>query len=151
MEGIGVGLVTVNELLDFRGAELPEEAVSDNWFCQYPFQRLVISANSIIMPCPGAHNEEDELVLGRYLGAPSKKVVTNGKTKVLNYLEMSLKQAWDSLMLKKIHKLHRDNRRKEIWACKHCRHGAVTHEVNWIPENWDMEKMEWVGRDWRNG
>ena len=149
MEEIGVGLVTVNELLDFRGAELPEEAISDNWFCQYPFQRLVISANSIIMPCPGAHNEEDELVLGRYMGASSKQIVKNGKTKTINYAEISLKQAWGLQKLKKIHKLHRDNRRKEIMSCKHCRHGAVTHGVDWIPEDWDMERMEWRGRMWR--
>ena len=149
MEEIGVGLVTVNELLDFRGAELPEEAISDNWFCQYPFQRLVISANSIIMPCPGAHNEEDELVLGRYMGASSKQIVKNGKTKTTNYAEISLKQAWGSQKLKKIHKLHRENRRKEILSCKHCRHGAVTHGVDWIPEDWDMERMEWRGRMWR--
>ncbi len=149
MEEIGVGLITVNELLDFRGAELPYDAIEDNWFCQYPFQRLVISANGVILPCPGAHNEEEELILGRYFGCPEKTIITDGIRKVLACLEISLIQAWNSDKMKKIRALHKANRRKEIWACKHCRHGAKEHGIRWIPEDWNMEKMEWTERAWR--
>ena len=151
MEEIGVGLVTVNEMMDYRGAELPDEAVLSDWFCQYPFQRLVVSANGIILPCPGSHNEEEELILGRYLNAPEKTVVINGKKEHANYPEITLKDAWQSDRIKNIRKLHAENKRADIWACRHCRHGASKYGVGSVPENWDMKKMEWVGRDWRNG
>lgn len=149
MEEIGIGLVTVNEILDFRGAELPEDAILDNWFCQYPFQRLTISANGIVLPCPGSHNEDEELVLGRYTGSPIKRIIVNGVNKTVDCLEISLRQAWHSKKMEEIRTLHKENRRKEIWACKHCRHGAKKYGVTWIPEDWDMEKMEWKDRMWR--
>jgi MoaA/NifB/PqqE/SkfB family radical SAM enzyme len=151
MEDLGVGLVTVNEMMDYRGAELPDEAVLSDWFCQYPFQRLVVSANGIILPCPGSHNEEEELILGRYLGAPEKRVMVNGKKEVVHYPEITLKEAWESDRVKEIRKLHANNKRADIWACKHCRHGAGKFGVEWVPPNWDMENMQWVGRSWRNG
>jgi MoaA/NifB/PqqE/SkfB family radical SAM enzyme len=151
MEDIGVGLVTVNEMMDYRGAELPDEAVLGDWFCQYPFQRLVVSANGIVLPCPGSHNEEEELILGRYPGAPEKKVVVNGIKEVVNYPEITLKEAWESDKVKEVRKLHADNKRADIWACKHCRHGAEKFGVEWVPPNWDMGNMQWVGRSWRNG
>ena len=44
----------------------------DQWACSFPFQRLVVSANGIILPCTGATNEEKNLVLGRYQGTPPK-------------------------------------------------------------------------------
>jgi MoaA/NifB/PqqE/SkfB family radical SAM enzyme len=149
MEGIGVGLVTVNELMDFRGAELPEDAILDDWYCTYPFQRLVVSANGVVLPCPGAHNEEEELVLGRYVGSPIKRTVKDGQLKTHEYHEISLKDAWHSEDINKIRELHKENRRKEIWACKHCRHGAKKHGAEWIPEDWNQEKMEWTDRAWR--
>lgn len=151
MEDIGVGLVTVNEMMDYRGAELPDEAVSSDWFCQYPFQRLVVSANGIILPCPGSHNEEEELILGRYSGASEKKAMVNSKKEVVHYPEITLKEAWDSDRIKEIRKVHANNKRADIWACKHCRHGAEKIGVEWVPPNWDMENMQWVGRSWRNG
>ncbi len=151
MEDIGVGLVTINEMLDYRNIELPDDAVMDNWFCQYPFQRLVVSANGTILPCPGAHNEEEDIVLGRYIGSPLKKISVNGEKKDVVYPEITLNQAWHSDKIKKIRELHSSNKRKEIWACKHCRHGAEKHGITWIPGEWDMENMRWVGRRWRNG
>ena len=151
MEKIGVGLVTVNEILDFRGTELPEEAILKDWYCQYPFQRLVVSANGTILPCPGSHNEEEDLMLGRYIGAPEKKITVNGKSKKIKSPEMTLKQAWESKKMKKIRELHRKNKRAEIRSCKHCRHGAQKYGVTWVPPDWDMKKMEWHGRAWRNG
>lgn len=132
MEKNGVGLVTVNELLDFRGSEIPESAILNNWFCTYPFQRLIISASGVIMACPGAHNEDKELVLGRYGG-------------------VTLKEAWNSKKIKRIRMLHSANRRKEILACRYCRHGSLKHGVKWIPDDWDMKNMRWTNKVWRNG
>ena len=150
MENIGVGLVTINEMMDYRGATMPEDAIMDNWFCQYPFQRLVVSANGTIMPCPGSHNEEDDLALGRYIGCLPKKLFKDGKHIEIRYPEINLKQAWHSEKLKMIRTKHRNNLRKEIQACKHCRHGAKKFGVQWIPQDWDLDDMVWKGRVWRN-
>ena len=64
----GVNWVTVNEILDFRFETVPDEEVKPEWACSYPFQRLTVSANGTILPCTGAHNEEEGLTLGRYKG-----------------------------------------------------------------------------------
>lgn len=151
MEDAGVGLVTVNELLDFRGAELPDDAIAENWFCQYPFQRLVVSANGVLLPCPGAHNEEASVLLGRFKGAPDKRLRDNGAMRVYDIPEMTLAEAWRCDRISEIRASHRDGRRTEITACKHCRHGAKTHGVRWVPDDWNMETMEWRDRAWRNG
>lgn len=147
MESIGVGWVTVNELLDFRGKELPEDAIRKDWACQYPFQRLTVSANGVIVPCTGAHNEERELVLGRYSGSPPKRVRNkDGVWETLDIPERTLYGAWHSPELKWIRQLHKEGRRVEIEpGCRNCRHGAKTHGVEWIPPDWDMERMEWKG------
>ncbi len=151
MERIGVGWVTVNELLDFRGEDLPPEAIIENWACQYPFQRLTVAANGIILPCTGAHNEERALVLGRYKGAPPKVVRrADGTTAVIDVPEMTLREAWHCSKLEHIRRLHRENRRVEIYpGCRNCRHGAKKHGVTWIPDDWDMERMEWKDGVWR--
>ena len=151
MEEIGVGWITVNELLDFRGEDLPPEAILENWACQYPFQRLTVSANGIILPCTGAHNEESELVLGRYKGTPPKVVRnTDGSIAIVDVPEMTLREAWHCPKLERIRRLHRENRRVEIHpGCRYCRHGAKKHGVEWIPEDWDMERMEWKNGVWR--
>ena len=151
MESIGVGLVTINEMLDYRMAELPEEAVMDDWFCQYPFQRLVVSANGMIMPCPGAHNEDEEVLLGRYIGISHKNIVVEGVTKTIECPEITLKQAWESDKVNHIREVHQGGKRKEIQVCKHCRHGAMKHGFAWIPDDWDMQEMKWRDRAWRNG
>lgn len=158
METLGVGWVTVNELLDFRGTGLdgdllPEDAVIKDWACQYPFQRLTVSANGVILPCTGAHNEESALLLGRYRGTDIKRVTAaDGTTRVVDLPEMTLAEAWQSRKLDVIRQLHRENCRTEIRpGCQNCRHGAVKHGVEWIPEDWDMERMEWKGHHWRNG
>jgi len=152
MESIGVGLVTVNAMLDYRGAEMLDDDIQGDWFCQYPFQRLVISANGTIMPCPGAHNEEEELVLGRAIGSRVKRIKRDGQIETKEYSEVSLKDVWNSERMVSIRALHSANRRKEIWACKHCRHGAKKQSVNWVPDDWDMDRMQWNdNRVWRNG
>ncbi|MBL09021.1 MAG: hypothetical protein CL402_00640 [Acidiferrobacteraceae bacterium] len=151
MENLGVGLVTINEILDFRGLELPDDDILDNWMCMYPFQRLVISANGTVMACPGAHNEEDDVALGRIPGGIKKRVKINGANKDIEYPEGTLMDAWNSEKLIRVRELHATNRRKEIWACKHCRHGAKKYGVKWLPDEWDMEKMQWkTQRRFRN-
>jgi len=151
MESIGVGWVTVNELLDFRGEDLPDADVIDDWACQYPFQRLTVSANGIVLPCTGAHNEEDGLVLGRYRGAAPKVVrAADGSMATVEVPEIGLRQAWHCDKLARIRRLHRDNRRKEIDpGCRSCRHGAVKHGVGWVPDDWNMQTMAWEGGTWR--
>jgi len=150
MERIGVNMVSVNAMLDYRGAEMSEDDILDNWFCQYPFQRLVVSANGTILACPGAHNEEHEVAMGLFPGGVPKKIKINGEDKVIKQTEMTLLEAWHSDKLNKVRQLHAANRRKEIWACKHCRHGAKKKGVDWVPEDWDMDKMQWKdGRAFR--
>ena len=149
MEKAGVDWITVNELMDFRGTELPEDSILDNWSCQYPFQRLTVSANGSILPCTGAHNEEKEMLLGLYPGSRDKEITVNGKSRVVKQPEMTLKDAWGSEPIKQLRELHKNNKRLKVSACKHCRHGAVKKGVDWMPEEWDMEKMEWLGREWK--
>jgi hypothetical protein len=149
MKNIGVGWVTINEILDFRGENLPDEAILVDWACQYPFQRLTVSANGSILPCTGAHNEEQEVLLGRYPGSDNKEIRRRGETVIIDLPERSLYEAWHSRELEHLRALHKENRRTAIRACKHCRHGAVKHGVEWIPEDWDMERMQWKDRSWR--
>ena len=158
MEELGIGWVTVNELLDFRGTGLegdllPDDAIIKEWACQYPFQRLTISANGVILPCTGAHNEETAMVLGRYRGTEVKTVTdADGRTRTVELPEMTLSEAWSGHKISAIRRLHRENRRDQLRpGCQNCRHGAVKHGVEWVPEDWDMEQMEWKGRQWRNG
>jgi hypothetical protein len=150
MTKLGVGWVTINEMMDFRGEELPDEEIMKDWACQYPFQRLTVSANGSILPCTGAHNEEDELVLGRYIGSAKKEVLDREQNaKTILYPEMSLKEAWSCAKLQNIRRLHQENRRCEIRGCRNCRHGVIKKGVEWIPPDWDMETMTWKGRAWR--
>jgi hypothetical protein len=150
MKSIGVDWITVNELLDFRGKTLPEEAVIDNWSCQYPFQRITISSNGTIFPCTGAHNEEEDLILGRYRGSKIKKIKKNGNLRLMDFPELSIAETWHCQKLKKIRTLHKNNERRKILTCKYCRHGAQKHGVQWIPEDWDMGKMQWSNKSWRS-
>ena len=148
----GVDWVTVNEILDFRFEEIPKEEVKENWACSYPFQRLTVSANGTILPCTGAHNEEEGLVLGRYIGAPIKTVIKNHRKTELNYKEMTLSQAWNSEKLKNIRFLHQNNRRCEINpGCQNCRHGMKKKGVTYVPSEWNLEEMKWENHTWRNG
>ncbi len=158
MQKIGVGWITVNEILDFRGSAndgdmLPEEAIIDDWACQYPFQRLMISANGVIIPCTGAHNEEAGLVLGRYEGTPAKSVrSTDGSLVTMAVRETTLREVWHSKKLQNIRDTHASGERQAISpGCRNCRHGAMKHGVDWLPKNWNLDTMEWDGRHFRNG
>ena len=101
-------------MLDFRFEEVPKEETKDDWACSYPFQRLTVSANGTILPCTGAHNEEEGLVIGRYIGAPKKIVKEGNRFKPIELNQMTLKEAWNSKKLNKIRELHKTNRRCEI-------------------------------------
>jgi MoaA/NifB/PqqE/SkfB family radical SAM enzyme len=148
----GVNWVTVNEILDFRFDEVPKEEVKDTWACSYPFQRLTVAANGTILPCTGAHNEEEGLVLGRYLGAPIKTIVKNHRKVELKYDEINLKEAWNSEKLKNIRYLHANNRRCEIKpGCQNCRHGMKKKGISYVPDDWNLDTMSWDDHTWRNG
>ena len=93
-------------------------------------------------------NEEEEVAMGLYPGGSKKTVKVNGTDTVIEQPEMTLLEAWHSDKLKQVRHLHATNRRKDIWACKHCRHGAKKYGADWIPEEWDMDEMKW---DKKNG
>ena len=44
----GVDMITINEVLIIDGKGL-DEMIMDEWGCSFPFQRLVISSNGIIL------------------------------------------------------------------------------------------------------
>ena len=113
MEKIGVDFITVNEIVDFRHHRLDENKIRDNWACQFPFQRLVISANGIVLPCTGSYNEEIGLVLGKYVGSKDKVIRDySGKVAKSNLESLSIKKAWNSEKIKNIRELHKNGRRK---------------------------------------
>jgi len=148
----GVDWVTINEILDFRFEEVEKDEIKDDWACSYPFQRLTVSANGTILPCTGAHNEEEGLVLGRYIGTPKKTIINNHKKIELEYEEMTLREAWNCKKLKNIRYLHENNRRCEIKpGCQNCRHGMKKKGATYVPEDWNLETMDWENHTWRNG
>ena len=103
MEGIGIDFITVNEIVDYRHHRLQEENVRENWACQFPFQRLVVSANGIVLPCTGCYNEEIGLVIGKYKGSTDKVVKDYQGNIVKSNLEpFSIKEAWNSEKIKKL-------------------------------------------------
>jgi len=149
MRDIGVDLITINEMLDLRDGEVPEEMIMKNWACQYPFQRLTVSANGIIVPCTGAHKEQTGLVLGRYDGTPPKKVRNlDGSYAEIEVPEFSLLDAWNSDKLKKIRELHKSGRRTEINpGCRDCNHGVKKFGVDRMPKGWDEKHQMWTGKE----
>ena len=145
MESLGVDLVTVNELKDYRYHDLPDVKIQDDWACQYPFQRLTVSANGIIIPCAGAYNEEQGLVIGKYKGSQNK-VIRDYKGEVVTSKldDLSLKEAWLSTRLNEIREIHKSGRRKEISpGCRNCHHGAKHHGADHLPKEWDTKKQQW--------
>ena len=121
----------------------------ENWACQYPFQRLTVSANGIIVPCTGAHKEQTGLVLGRYDGTPPKKVRNlDGSYAEIEVPEFSLLDAWNSDKLKKIRELHKSGRRTEINpGCRHCNHGVKKFGVDRMPKGWDEKSQAWTDKE----
>ena len=146
MEKIGVDFITVNEIVDFRHHRLDENKIRDNWACQFPFQRLVISANGIVLPCTGCYNEEIGLVLGKYVGSKDKVVRDySGKVAKSNLESLSIKEAWNSEKINKIRELHKSGKRKTIEpGCRNCHHGAEKHGADYVPKEWDVNTQQWL-------
>ena len=146
MEKIGVDFITVNEIVDFRHHRLDDNSIRENWACQFPFQRLVVSANGIVLPCSGCYDEEIGLVLGKYIGSGDKVVRDySGKVAKSDLESFSLKKAWNSEKIKKIRELHKNGRRKEIEpGCRNCHHGAAKHGADYVPKEWDVRSQQWL-------
>ena len=145
MESIGVGWITVNELRDYRDKIVPEDKLIKDWACQYPFQRLVISANGIILPCTGGRHEQQGLVIGRIKGSGPKQIRNDkGEIVSISMPEKTLDVAWHSKKIKQIREVHKNNNRCKIDpGCRNCRHGVIKNGVKWVPEDWDTAKMDW--------
>ena len=141
----GVDLITINEVFDYRWKEVPDNMIMDQWACSFPFQRLVVSANGIILPCTGATNEEKNLVLGRYQGTPPKIIKgIDGKEEKIDVKEISIKKVWQSEQINWVRNHHKNYTRKTITpGCRNCHHGMKKHGYNFIPEKWNTKENEW--------
>ena len=119
--------------------------IMKDWACSFPFQRLVISANGIILPCTGATNEEENMVLGRYKGTPEKKVRgIDGEYSNISVNEINIKKVWNSKQMNWIRNHHKNFTRVDITpGCRNCHHGMKKHGADYIPEKWNAEDMEW--------
>ncbi len=146
LKDIGVDLITVNELLDLRDGLPDGKSIESNWACQYPFQRLTISANGTILPCTGAHKEESGLVIGLYDGIPQKKLKhADGSIQKIELKNYNLKSAWQSEKLKNIRMLHKNGNRCKIDpGCKNCSHGYKKHGFNREHSSWNKDKQRWI-------
>ena len=145
MLGIGVDFITVNEIVDYRHHRLDDKMVRENWACQFPFQRLTVSANGVMLPCTGCYNEEIGLVLGKYNGSPSKVVRGyDGKVAKSDLEDLTLMDAWHSTKLKEIRKLHKDGLKKIEPGCRNCHHGAQKHGADYVPKEWDKKSQQWI-------
>ncbi len=142
---LGVDMITVNEIFDYRHTTAPDELIRKNWYCQYPFQRLTVSANGIIVPCTGAVNEEKNLVIGKIKGAKDKVIRDyNGSEIKIPIDSFSIMEAWNSQKLNGIRKLHKSNSRTKIDpGCKNCHYGHVKSGYTKIPETWSSSSMAW--------
>jgi MoaA/NifB/PqqE/SkfB family radical SAM enzyme len=143
MADIGVDWITVNEMYDVRKDKMKEDDIKKSWRCQYPFQRLIISCNGIILPCTGAYEEPEELVLGRYIGSSPKEIRKDGKTVIIDYEQMNINDAWRSKKINWLRKKQKELKRCDIETCKYCVNGAVKHDVKWIPDDWNLDNMDW--------
>lgn len=145
LEKAGIDMITVNELLDLRAGHLPEQSFNDNWGCQYPFQRLTVSANGILLPCTGAYQEQSGLVLGRYVNTEPKITHnSDGGVAITDVTPMTLKQAWHCERLEVIRKTHDEGCRHKINpGCRDCSHGAKKLGADRLPAEWDLGTMNW--------
>ena len=142
---LGVDMITVNEIFDYRHTSAPDELIRKNWYCQYPFQRLTVSANGIIVPCTGAVNEEKNLVIGKIKGAKDKVIRDyNGSEIKIPIDSFSIMEAWNSQKLNGIRKLHKSNSRTKIDpGCKNCHYGHIKSGYTKIPDTWSSSSMAW--------
>jgi len=146
MEGIGVDFITVNEIVDYRHHKLEDKFIREDWACQFPFQRLTISANGVIVPCTGCYNEEEGLVLGKYEGSKDKVIRDyDGNIVAQELNDLTLKTAWMTPKLQKIREMHKNGIRNQIEpGCRNCHHGAEKHGADYLPKEWDSEKQKWI-------
>ena len=149
LKGLGVDMITVNELLDLRNGVPDEDSINNNWACQYPFQRLTVSANGTILPCTGAHKEESGLVLGLYEGTEMKKLKNvDGSYQNLKLEHHTIKSAWNCDKIKNIRNLHANGERCKINpGCKNCSHGYKKHGFNRNHSEWDEKKQSWTNEE----
>lgn len=148
----GVAWCTINEILDFRTDNVDINDLKKNWACQYPFQRITVAANGVLLPCTGAHNEEADLHLGQYDGTEKKKIKIGNEIIQTNPEFFSIKEVWQSKKLKKIRDIHKSGQRVELKnGCRNCRHGMKKFGATFVPDDWDNEKMEWSGHDFKHG
>jgi hypothetical protein len=145
MKSIGIDLVTTSEVYDVREHRKKNENINFDWSCSYPFQRMTVSANSIILPCPAADQEEEALVFGRYKGSPPKKTRGyDGKINLADIPENTINSAWHSKKWNNLRKMHQNKTRHLIDpGCRNCVHGDKKKGVSNIPTDWDLENMEW--------
>ena len=79
----------------------------------------------VILPCTGAHKEEEGLVLGLYKGTPQKLRHVDGSFQEGNLDHHTIKSVWRSEKLERIRYLHKNGRRCEIEpGCRNCSHGV---------------------------
>lgn len=148
----GVDWCTINEILDFRTDNIEEKSLKKNWACQYPFQRITVAANGVLLPCTGAHNEERDLHLGQYNNTEIKKIKIGNEIITTNPNFYNIKDVWQSEKLNNIRKIHKDGRRVELKnSCRNCRHGMKKFGSTYVPKDWDNEKMQWIGHDFKHG
>ena len=145
MKSIGIDLVTTSEMGDYREHRLKDEEIDKEWSCAYPFQRMTVSANSIILPCPAADQEEEALVFGRYKGSPPKITKNyDGSVNMKSIPENTILSAWHSKKWNGLRKMHENKTRHLIEpGCRNCSHGVKKKGVSNIPSDWDVENMEW--------
>ena len=145
MKSIGVDLITTSEVYDVREHRTKDENINYDWSCSYPFQRMTVSANGIILPCPSADQEEEALVFGRYKGSPPKKTRNyDGTINLTDIPENTIKSAWNSKKWINLRDMHQNKTRHLIDpGCRNCVHGHKKKGVSNIPTDWDLENMEW--------
>ena len=145
MKSIGVDLITTSEVYDVREHRTKDENINYDWSCSYPFQRMTVSANGIILPCPSADQEEEALVFGRYKGSPPKKTRNyDGTINLTDIPENTIKSAWNSKKWINLRNMHQNKTRHLIDpGCRNCVHGHKKKGVSNIPSDWDIENMEW--------
>ena len=145
MKSIGVDLVTTSEMYDIREHRTKDENINFDWSCSYPFQRMTVSANGIILPCPSADQEEEALVFGRYKGSPPKQTRNyDGSINLTDIPENTITSAWHSKKWNNLRKMHQNKTRHLIDpGCRNCVHGHKKKGVSNIPTEWDLENMEW--------
>ena len=144
-KNLGIDLITINEIKDFNFERVPEDLIDPDYRCQFPFQRLTISSNGIVVPCTGAVNEEVGLVLGSYCEEKkeNKKFQDINESQLFKN-EINIKKLWKSKKLEDIRKLHINYKRKTIEpGCRNCHYGFLSGGAENTPKNWDKKKNRW--------